>query len=306
MTLQQLNYLIAIAEFGSITEAAEHLYISQPTLSESIRNLEREMGISAFVRTKKGVVLTREGEELLSFARSTVEQADLMKQRFSRNETDKARFAVSTQHYDFSVRAFIQVVNNHDTSGFDYIFRDTETSEIIDDVASGRSELGVLYLASHNRDVLSKILQKKELVFREIATVSPHVLLSTDSPLADKDLIQVDDLLNYPYIVVEQREKNAFFFSEQYLPMLDFCKTVLVNDRATLQALISGMNGFTVSVDGNQEYGKNGIISKPLDYDCSIHVGIIQREKTNLSDYALEFRAALEDILIIEGQSLKK
>ena len=168
MTLQQLKYLVTVAECKNITEAAEKLFISQPSLSAAIHNLENEMGVTAFVRSNKGVSVTREGEELLSFARNLLEQADIMKDRFCNDKSRMPKFSVSCQHYSFSVNAFVDVVNKYDANIYSFILRETQTGEIIDDVANGRSELGILYLFEHNEDVLTKLFKKNDLVFEEI------------------------------------------------------------------------------------------------------------------------------------------
>lgn len=173
MTLQQLAYLVAVAECGSITDAAERLFISQPSLSAAIHNLEKEMGVTAFVRSNKGVAVTREGEELLSFARMLLEQADIMQEHFGAGRRRDPRFCVSCQHYSFAVNAFVDVVQQYDADRYSFILRETQTGEIIDDVSSGRSELGLLYLCESNESVLSKLLRKNELVFEALFTAEP-------------------------------------------------------------------------------------------------------------------------------------
>ena len=268
MTLQQLTYLVKVAECGNITEAAEQLYISQPSMSTAISNLEKEMGITAFNRTKKGVTVTRDGEELLSYARMLLEQADIMKEHFGVGEKRDPKFCVSCQHYSFAVNAFVDVVNMFDADKYSFILRETQTGEIIDDVAQGRSEIGILYLSEHNEEVITKLLKKNELVFEELFVADPHVFLCKDHPLADRNLITVDDLKPYPYLVFEQGERNSFYFSEEFISTLDFPKNIQVRDRATLFNLVIGLNGFTVS-SGVIDERLNGssIIATPLALD---------------------------------------
>ena len=197
MTLQQLKYLVTVAECKNITEAAEKLFISQPSLSAAIHNLEKEMGVTAFVRSNKGVSVTREGEELLSFARNLLEQADIMKDRFCNDKSRMPKFSVSCQHYSFAVNAFVDVVNKYDANIYSFILRETQTGEIIDDVANGNSEIGILYLSEHNEDVLTKLLKKNELVFEEIFKASPHVFISKNHPLANNEIITLEELKPY-------------------------------------------------------------------------------------------------------------
>lgn len=300
MTLQQLKYLVTVAECKNITEAAEKLFISQPSLSAAIHNLEKEMGITAFVRSNKGVSVTREGEELLSFARNLLEQADIMKDRFCNDKSRTPKFSVSCQHYSFAVNAFVDVVNKYDANIYNFILRETQTGEIIDDVANGNSELGILYLSEHNEDVLTKLLKKNELVFEEIFQASPHVFINKNHPLANKDIITLDELKPYPYLVYEQGERNSFYFSEEFLSVLDMPKSIQVRDRATLFNLAIGLNGFTVSSGViDKELNGEDIISKKLDMNCTMRIGLIKKKNIILSRYAVTYIEAIKKYVSI-------
>ncbi|MDY4110803.1 MAG: LysR family transcriptional regulator [Eubacterium sp.] len=295
MTLQQLKYLVTVAECKNITEAAEKLFISQPSLSAAIHNLEQEMGVTAFVRSNKGVSVTREGEELLSFARNLLEQADIMKDRFCNDKNRSPKFSVSCQHYSFAVNAFVDVVNEYDANVYNFILRETQTGEIIDDVANGNSELGILYLSEHNEDVLTKLLKKNELMFEEIFKASPHVFISKNHPLANKEIITLDELKPYPYLVYEQGERNSFYFSEEFLSVLDMPKSIQVRDRATLFNLAIGLNGFTVSSGViDKELNGEDIISKKLDMDCTMRIGLVKKKNILLSRYANSYIEAIK------------
>ena len=244
MTLQQLTYLVTVADCGNITEAAEKLFISQPSLSAAIHNLEKEMGVTAFTRSNKGVTVTREGEELLSFARMLLEQADNMKEHFGNGERRTPKFSVSCQHYSFAVNAFVDLIKEYDADQYSFIIRETQTGEIIEDVASGKSEIGVLYLSEHNEDVILKLIKNNQLKFEEMFVAEPHVFICKDHPLAEKEMISMEDLRPYPYLVYEQGNNNSFYFSEEFISMLDFPKSIQVRDRATLFNLVIGLNGF--------------------------------------------------------------
>lgn len=301
MTLQQLKYLVTVAECKNITAAAEKLYISQPSLSAAIHSLEKEMNVTAFVRSNKGMTVTKEGEELLSFARNLLEQADIMKERFCTDSNRKPKFCVSCQHYSFAVNAFVDVVNEYDAAEYNFTLRETQTGEIIDDVANGNSELGILYLSESNEDVLHKLFKKNDLVFEEIFEASPHIFISKNHPLADKDCINLEELKPYPYLVYEQGERNSFYFSEEFLSVLDMPKSIEVRDRATLFNLAIGLNGFTVSSGViDKELNGEDIIAKPLIMDCSMHIGIIKKKNIMLSRYANAYIEALQRHLPIE------
>lgn len=301
MTLQQLKYLVTVAECKNITAAAEKLYISQPSLSAAIHSLEKEMNVTAFVRSNKGMTVTKEGEELLSFARNLLEQADIMKERFCTDSNRKPKFCVSCQHYSFAVNAFVDVVNEYDAAEYNFTLRETQTGEIIDDVANGNSELGILYLSESNEDVLHKLFKKNDLVFEEIFEASPHIFISKNHPLADKTNINLEELKPYPYLVYEQGERNSFYFSEEFLSVLDMPKSIEVRDRATLFNLAIGLNGFTVSSGViDKELNGEDIIAKPLIMDCSMHIGIIKKKNILLSRYANAYIEALQKHLPIE------
>lgn len=301
MTLQQLKYLVTVAECKNITAAAEKLYISQPSLSAAIHSLEKEMNVTAFVRSNKGMTVTKEGEELLSFARNLLEQADIMKERFCTDSNRKPKFCVSCQHYSFAVNAFVDVVNEYDAAEYNFTLRETQTGEIIDDIANGNSELGILYLNESNEDVLHKLFKKNDLVFEEIFEASPHIFISKNHPLANKDCINLEELKPYPYLVYEQGERNSFYFSEEFLSVLDMPKSIEVRDRATLFNLAIGLNGFTVSSGViDKELNGEDIIAKPLIMDCSMHIGIIKKKNIMLSRYANAYIEALQKHLPIE------
>lgn len=300
MTLQQLNYLVTVAECGNITEAAEKLYISQPSLSTAIHNLEKEMGVTAFVRSNKGVVVTREGEELLSYARMLLEQADNMKEHFGNGDRRAPKFSVSCQHYSFAVNAFVDLIKKFDADQYSFIIRETQTGEIIDDVANGKSEIGVIYLSEHNEEVISKLIRNSDLIFEELYIAGPHVFICKKHPLASKELITVEDLKPYPYLVYEQGINNSFYFSEEFMSMLDFPKNIQVRDRATLFNLVIGLNGFTVSSGViDSKLNGNNIVARPLDVDKSMRIGIVRKKNIVFSRYAEFYIKALKKHLSI-------
>ena len=300
MTLQQLRYVTAVAETGTITEAANRLYISQPSLTNAIHELEKEMNVVIFNRTNKGITLSKEGEDFLGYARQVLEQAAILEDRYKGSGGGKKQFCVSTQHYSFAVNAFVDLVKQYDASQYNFILRETQTGEIIDDVAQGKSEVGILYLSAHNEEVLTKLMKKNGLVFEELFVAEPHVFICREHPLANKKEITLDDLQPYPYLVYEQGERNSFYFAEEFLSMLDFPKNIQVRDRATLFNLVIGLNGFTVcSGVIDQKLNGENIIAKPLVSDCDMRIGMIRKKNTMLSRYALYYQEAIKNYLSI-------
>ena len=298
MTLQQLKYAVAVADTHNITEASRRVFISQPSLTAAIRELEDEMGITIFSRSNKGVTVTNEGDEFLSYARQVLEQVSLLEERFKTDGATSGNtiFSVSCQHYSFAVNAFVDVIRKFGGNEYNFTLRETQTHEIIEDVAHLKSEVGVLYLSSRNENVITKLIKKNNLVFEPLFTAPLHVFISKKNPLAKKKKIQLKDLADFPYLTYEQGDFNSFYFAEEPLSEIDFdCpKNIQVRDRATLFNLLIGLDGYTIC-SGIISHELNGpeIIARPLDCKEHMTVGIITRKSMNLSRYAMAFIEAL-------------
>ncbi len=296
MTLQQLKYVVCVAEVGNITVAAEKLFIAQPSLTNAIKNLEEELGITIFNRNNRGVVITKQGNMFLSYARQMLDQLDLIESKFLNKKEVKPYFSVSCQHYSFAVNAFIDVINKFNASQYNFTLRETQTYEIITDVKDMISEVGVLYLSRKNEEVITKLLKENDIEFQELFTTSPYVFISNVHPLAKKKSIKLEELDEYPYLSFEQGKNNSFYFSEEVLSTLDRKKNIKVRDRATLFNLLIGLNGYTVSsgVISHELNGEN-IISKPLEIDEYMKIGIIKLNNIILSQYANTFIESIKE-----------
>ena len=295
MTLQQLRYVVTVAETGNITEAAKRLFISQPRLTNAIRELEKEMQITIFSRTNKGVVVSNAGDEFLSYARQVLEQVGLMEEKFLNVKEQRPQFSVSCQHYSFAVNAFVDVIQEFDANQYDFTLRETQTHEIIEDVSHRKSEIGILYVSSKNEEIIMKLIRQNNLKFQELFTAKPHVFICSTHPLANKKKLTLEDLEEYPYLSFEQGEYNSFYFSEEILSTLDRNKNIKVRDRATLFNLVIGLNGYTVSsgVISQELNGKN-IIAKPLAVDEYMRIGTITQKNMPLSRYGNAYMEALQ------------
>ena len=295
MTLQQLKYVCMVAETGKITEAAKKLYISQPSLTNAIHELEKEMNVVIFNRTNKGISLSAEGEIFLGYARQVLEQAAVLEDKYKGEHGEKKKFCVSTQHYSFAVNAFVDLIKRYGQDEYDFSIRETQTYEIIEDVARMRSEIGLLFLNDFNETVLRKILKSNGLEFHLLFVARPHVFISRRHPLADREVITNEELEDYPYLSFEQGEHNSFYFSEEILSTLDRNKNIKVRDRATLFNLAVGLDGYTVSsgVISKELNGEN-IIGKPLLVDEYMRIGTIVRKDVALSRYGKVYMEALK------------
>ena len=276
MTLQQLKYLIAIVEEGSISKASKAMLVSQPSLSKSIFDLEKEMGIKIFKRTNRGVSLTEEGEIFLAYSRSVVEQADFLENNYKKKEVAKRVFSISSQHYAFVVNAFVMLVKEYGENKYEFSLRETTTSQIIEDVKSLRSQIGIIYLSNFNRNIILGILEREDLEFHSIFKAKPHIFISKDNPLAKKDNISLDDLKSYPRLLYEQDKNNSFYFAEELFPTEYSPKNIVVTDRASIFNLMIGLNGYTITSGVlSKDLNGTGIIAKKLDADEEMNIGYI-------------------------------
>ena len=298
MTLQQLRYVTMVAETGTITEAANRLYISQPSLTNAIHELEREMNIVIFNRTNKGISLSREGEDFLGYARQILEQAAILEDKYKGNGGGKKQYCVSTQHYSFAVNAFVDLIKEYGQDEYDFSLRETQTYEIIEDVARLRSEIGILFLNDFNEAVINKILKSYDLEFHQLYVAKPHVFISRKHPLAGKDRIINEELEEYPYLSFEQGEHNSFYFSEEVFAAVERKKNIRVRDRATLFNLLIGLNGYTVcsGVIDKKLNGKD-IIAVPLADENDMRIGYITHRKGMLSRLGNTYLEAIKKYL---------
>ncbi|MBB6672389.1 LysR family transcriptional regulator [Cohnella nanjingensis] len=296
MTLQQLKYVIEIANRGSMNEAAKRLFISQPSLSNAIKELEEDLRITIFERTNKGISLSKEGAEFLGYARQVIEQAELLENRYLNAKPAPQHFSVSTQHYAFAVNAFVKLVREHGQEEYELALRETKTHEIIQDVKSQRSEIGILYVNEFNAKVINRLLKDANLIFTSLFTAKAHIFISVNNPLAQHAVVTLDQLQDYPYLYFEQGEYNSFHFSEEILSTLSHRKSIRVNDRATLFNLLIGLNGYTISTGVlSADLNGNEIIPVPLASDETIHVGWICHQNAALSKLASAYIQALQE-----------
>ena len=298
MTLKQLHYAVTVADTGNITEAAKRLYIAQPSLTSAIKELESEYGIVMFKRGKKGIEVTPEGDEFLGYARQVLEQVNLIDERYTGNAHGKMRFCVSSQHYSFVVEAFVALLKECGGDKYEFHMRETQTFDIIDDVAHLRSEIGILYLNKFNETVIRKTLRDNGLTFTTLFKAKPHVFIGKDSPLASKDILTLKDLAPYPRLSYEQGSHNSFYFSEEILSTVDCDKELIVRDRATLFNLLIGLNGYTIcSGVISKELNGPSIIAKPLKVDDYMEIGYVLPSSIHPSPLTLKYIEFLKDVI---------
>ena len=295
MTLQQLKYAVTVAECGTISAAAEKLFISQPSLTAAIRELESEMGVTIFSRTNRGVIVSREGEEFLGYARQILSQAQLLQERFSGREQGEKRFAVSSQHFNFTVLAFSRLVQNFRGPRYSFHFRETTTYEVLEDVSQLRSEVGILALNEDNERFLRRMFGKLGLEFTELKRVQAELFISAEHPLAGRRFVTVEDVSPYPCITFEQGEHNGqFFFEGLSAVAAQSHKTICVRERATEYQLLRALNGFSPDVGVSDMY-REEFVSLPLEPKQFHTIGYILRRDVTPSPMTLEYIQALRE-----------
>ena len=299
MTLTQLRYAITISETGSFNKAAQILYVSQPSLSNAIHDLEDEFSITIFHRSGRGISLTNEGVEFITYARQVYHQYESLLDKFGKNGNLKKKFGVSTQHYSFATKSFVEMVKKFNTAEYDFAIRETKTREVIDDVSTQKSEIGILYLSNFNKNMILKLLNSADLEFHHLINCQIYVYIYKDHPLAKKEIITFDDLKDYPNLSFEQGDNSSFYFSEEIYANKEYQRMVKVNDRATMLNMMRGLYGFTLcSGIICQELNGDDYIAVPFkpdedDEDDNMSIGYIIKKNQILSRM---FSLFIEDI----------
>ena len=303
MTLAQLKYVIEVANTSSMNEAAKNLFISQPSLSESIKELENETGINIFIRSNRGVQLTNEGQEFMSYARQVVEQYDLMSARYIDKSETKPKFSVSTQHYTFAVNAFVKLIKEYGMDKYDFSIFETSTGEVINNVAGFRSEVGILYLNDFNRQVLTKIFKERGLSFHTLFECNIYVYMWKGHPLAGREIIRMEELEEFPCLSFDQGDNNSFYYAEEPFSTYDYKRTIHASDRATLLNLFVAMNGYTLcSGIICEDLNGDDYCAVRLDSDDIMTVGYIKKKGIPLTSMGKKY---IDEISRYESDVLK-
>ena len=290
MRIQQLQYLEKIAETVSMNEAAKQLFISQPSLTQAIKELETEYQIQLFYRSKTGMTLTNEGREFINYTRGILDQVNLLNAKFKNTTIRKQIFSVSAQHYAFVVHAFVELVKKVGGEEYDFTLRETITENALNDVQTFKSEVGIIYLNSFNEMVLKRLINEKELEFTPLFEAQPHVFVGRNNPLTQKKKITLEDLTDYTYLSYEQGDTNSFYFSEEILSTMHHKKQIKISDRATIFNLMVGLDGYTISSGIiSSELNDEKIVAIPLAVDDRMTLGYLKQKKIALSPVGQEY-----------------
>jgi len=295
MTLQQLTYSVKIAETKSMNKAALELFISQPALSSAIHELEDELGIEIFIRNQKGVIVTTEGENFLSYARQIVEVSNMLTEHYTNDEFKTDKFSVSMQHYSFAVEAFMTLAEEFKLHDYELAVHETKTAEVIENVEKFRSEIGIIYQSEFNKKAIDKILSEKKLEFVPLFDCEIYVYMSAEHPLSKEKKIPFEKLNEYPCLSFEQGDNNSFYYSEEMFPTYKYNRIIKADDRATMLNLMTGLNGFTLcSGIICEKLNGDGYTAVPLDCDELMNIGYIKRKSYPLSKIAERYVSILK------------
>lgn len=290
MTLQQLRYAVSVANNKSMNKAAEEMFITQPNLSSSIKDLEEEIGIEIFLRSNRGVVITPEGEEFLAYARQMIDMYSLIEDKYIEKKSLKKKFSVSMQHYTFAVEAFMNIARDYGMEDYEFAVHETKTFEVIDNVKKQKSEIGVLYLNDFNEKALRKVFRDNQLEFVELFDCDIYVYLAKSNPLAQKEIIDFEDLTEYPCLSFDQGDYNSFYFAEEVYSTYDYKKLIKANDRATLLNLMVGLNAYTLcSGIICEELNGDGYDAIPLNTSDTMTIGYIKKKNMPLSQLGKKY-----------------
>ena len=303
MTLTQLRYAITVANSDSMNEAARNLFISQPSLSAAIKELEEEAGIEIFRRTNRGISVTPEGEEFIGYARQVVEQYNLIENKYIDKKESKKKFSVSMQHYTFAVSAFVEMVKQFGMDEYEFEVRETKTYDVIEDVKNYKSEIGILYLNEFNNKVLTKLFHESGVEFHEILKCSIYVYMWKNHPLAHKKEIKLEELEEYPCLSFDQGHNNSFYFAEEVLSTYDYKRLIKANDRATVLNLMVGLNGYTLcSGIICEELNGSDYVAVKLKSDEEMTIGYIARKGVTISPLGKKY---IEEISKYKDKALR-
>ncbi|MCM3731193.1 LysR family transcriptional regulator [Fictibacillus nanhaiensis] len=295
MTPQQFRYIVEIAKHNSISKAASALYVTQPSISRAVRELETELGITILDRTNKGVVFTKEGTELLFYAKTLLEQMESVVHHFNKEKTmNLTKFSISSQHYGFAIEAVANLMDYFAERNYELTIREDKTFDVIDDVYASRSILGILFLTDLNKHFFERYFTSKQLTFTPIASLKQHVFLRKEHPLAHLECITLDQLRDYPYLTYQQ-DDMLLHFAEEALNVDNIGKLVYLKDRGAMNNLLSNTDSYNLGTGCIvHNYMNPNIISIPLEESNMIEVGLVKRNDVHLPDEVLVYISFLK------------
>ena len=296
MNINQLKYVIEVAASSSMREAATKLFVTQPALSESIRELEDELGILIFERTNKRISVTEAGREFLNYAKSAVGQYEILEERYLSRDSGKEHFSVSTQHYTFSIRAFTEMIKKAQPERFVFSIHETRTRDVLEDVRNLRSEVGIVSFSGTNEAVLKKLFRDYQLEFTPLMTRDTYVYVWKGHELAGRKEISIEEMRGYPCVSFDQSDDSSFYLTEEAMADYDFDKMIKSDDRATSMEIIAELGGYAIGSGmlSDEQVILQGLTAIKLKEEDPLVIGYITRKGHALSTYGERY---LEELL---------
>lgn len=291
MNITQLKYVLEAAASNSMREASTKLYVTQPALSASIRELEDELGILIFERTNKGISLTDEGREFLAYAKKAVGQYVILEDRYLSRDSGKERFSVSTQHYNFAIKAFTEVIKNKKPDKYVFSIHETKTKEVLDDVASLKSEVGIISFSGSNEVLIKKLFRDYQLEFVPLMRRETFVYVWKDHKFAGREEISIEEMRDYPCVSFDQSNEGKYYLTEEAMADYAFDKMIKSDDRATTMEIIAELGGYSVGCGmlSKEDSVLQGLVSIKMIEEDPLTIGYITRKGSSLSQYGSEY-----------------
>lgn len=296
MNIMQIKYVIEVARSSSMREASTKLYVSQPALSSSIRDLEDELGVLLFERTNKGITLTDEGREFITYAKKVIGHYDILEDRYLSKDHDKEKFSVSTQHYNFAIKAFTKLIRKSDLEKYVFSVHETKTREVLDDVRNLKSEVGIISFSRANENLIKKLFREFQLEFTPLMRRDTYAYVWKDHEFARRDEISLDELKGYPCVSFNQSEEGNFYLTEEALADHEFDKMIKSDDRATTMEIIAELGGYSIGTGilSWDDAILQGLVSIKLKEEDPLIIGYITRKGSVMSPYG---KAYVEELL---------
>ncbi len=296
MNINQIKYVLEVASSSSMREASTKLFISQPALSSSISELENELGILIFERTNKGVMLTDEGREFLNYAKKAVAQYEILESRYLLGDHDKERFSVSTQHYNFAIKAFSDVIKKKNPKKYNFFIHETKTKDVLEDVKNMKSEVGIVSFSMANERLIKKIIKEYSLEFTPLMSKDTYVYVWENHEFAGRKEISINEMKDYPCITFDQSDDSKIYLTEEAMADYEFEKSIKSDDRATTMELIADLHGYSIGSGmlAGDDVTLKGMVSVKLTEEDPLTIGYIKRKGSELSDYG---KAYVEELL---------
>lgn len=291
MNITQLKYVLEMASSSSMREASTKLYVSQPALSASIRELEDELGILIFERTNKGIYLTDDGREFITYAKKAVSQYEILEDRYLSRDSDKEKFSVSTQHYNFAIKAFTDLIKKFDPDKYVFSIHETKTKEVLNDVGSLKSEVGIISFSGSNESLIRKFFRDYQLDFVPLMQRETYVYVWKNHKFAGRKEISIDEMKEFPCISFDQSSDDNFYLTEEAMADYSFDKMIKSDDRATTMEIIAELGGYSVGSGMlSKEYSiLQGLVAIKMKEEDPLTIGYITRKGSVLSQYGEEY-----------------